>query len=142
MNEDRRKILEMLRKGKVGVAEAEELLDAVEEPTGSMPSEEVGRDSTPKAKPKYLRVLVEETGGKGEHVDIRVPLQLLRAGIKLGGLIPQEARAKVTEALGEKGFNLDLSDIKPESVEELIQAMGELTVNVGDEDGKVRIFCE
>ena len=141
MNEDRRKILEMLKKGKVSVAEAEELLDAVEEPTGSMPSEEVGIDSTPKAKPKYLRVLVEETGGK-EHVDIRVPLQLLRAGIKLGGLIPQEARAKVTEALGEKGFNLDLSDIKPESVEELIQALGDLTVNVEDGDEKVRIFCE
>ena len=141
MNEDRRKILEMLKKGKISVAEAEDLLDATEAPTEGPASDEAAQALTPKAKPKYLRVLVEETGGK-EHVDIRVPLQLLRAGIKLGALIPQEARAKVTEALGEKGFNLDLSDIKPESVEELIQAMGELTVNVGDEDGKVRIFCE
>jgi hypothetical protein len=141
MNEDRRRILEMLKKGKISVAEAEGLLDAVEEPTGSMPSEEVGRDSTPKAKPKYLRVLVEETGGK-EHVDIRVPLQLLRAGIKLGALIPQDARGKVTAALGEKGFNLDLSDVNPETVEELIQAMGELSVNVEDGEDKVRVFCE
>lgn len=141
MNEDRRRILEMLKKGKISVAEAEELLEATETPTEAPTPDEAASAVAPKAQPKYLRVLV--TGKEsGDHVDVRVPLQLLRAGIKLGALIPQEARGKITTALDEKGFNLDLTDINPETVEELIQAMGELAVNVEDGEDKVRVFCE
>ena len=35
-------------------------------------------------------------------VNIRVPLQLLRAGVRLAGLIPTEARTHVNEALRER----------------------------------------
>ena len=138
MNEDRRRILEMLKKGKISVAEADDLLDAVEEPTEATAAA-VPSDAAPRAKPKYLRVLVED--GK-DHVDVRVPLQLLRAGIKFTGFIPAEARQSVNAALSEKGINFDLSDINPAALEELLEAFGDLSVNVGGDGEKVRVFCE
>ena len=139
MSEERRRILEMLAKGTVTAAEAEKLLDAVDEgiPQGGQgPS----KDDKVVAKPKFMRVLVEEKDG--ERVDIRIPLQLIRAGVKLGSLIPQGAQGKVGVALAEKGINLDLGNLKPEAVEDLIDGLAELSVEVHDDEDHVRIFCE
>jgi len=48
-----------------------------------------------------------------------VPLQLVRAGVKLGSLIPENMQVKIDESLGDKGFQSKLRDMKPEE-EELI----------------------
>ena len=69
-------------------------------------------------------------------------MQLLRAGVKLAGLIPDHARNHVNEALREKGIPFDLSQIKPENLEAVIDQLAELTVDVADKDAKVRVFCE
>ncbi len=142
MSEERRRILEMLKQGKINVSEAEELLDAVGELAGGEGPAEGQEPTAPvaKEKPKYLRIAVED---KEDHVDVRVPMQLLRSGIKLGALIPQSARTKIGEALSEKGLNIDLANLTPEMIEELIEGMGELSVDVEEKGGaKVRIFCE
>ena len=139
MSEERRRILEMLAEGKITAAEAEKLLDAVAEgiPQGSLgPS----RDNRAVTKPRFMRVLVEEKDG--ERVDIRIPLQLIRAGVKLGSLIPREAQGKVGVALAEKGINLDLGNLKPEAVEDLIDGLADLSVEVHDDEDHVRVFCE
>jgi hypothetical protein len=137
MSEERRQILEMLAQGKITAIEAEKLLDAIEEPS----AKPAGMDTSPtvKSRPKCLRLLVEDGD---EHVDIRVPLQLFRAGIKLGGLIPKGAMTKVNDALEEKGVNFNLADFKLEDIEDLIDAFGDLKMEVNGGDEKVRIFCE
>ena len=70
----------------------------------------------------------------------------LRAGVRLGSLIPREARDQVNAAMHQHGVDFDISQIKPENVEELIEQLGDLTVDVdaGDKEdsAKVRIFCE
>jgi len=71
-----------------------------------------------------------------------VPMQLLRSGVKLAALIPVQARDHVNSALHEHGVAFDLSQIKPENLEELIDQLDELTVDVDDKDVKVRVFCE
>lgn len=144
MNE-RRQILEMLSSGKINAEDAERLIAALEKETPG-PAGANESQSRPKSKAKYLRVLVEPDAenGKGPTVNVRVPMQLLRAGVKLANLIPAHARTKVNDALREKGVAFDLSQLKPENLEELIDHLEDLTVDVEDdkEHIKVRVFCE
>jgi len=138
MSEERRRILDMLSEGKITADEAEKLLVAIEEPSSPEPSSAVA-ESGETAAPKYLRVVVEAQDG--DRVNVRVPLQLIRAGVKLGALLPKEARVKLEGALNEKNIDFDLANLNPETVEELIQAMAQLQVDVNGKD-KVRVFCE
>jgi hypothetical protein len=157
MNENRRQILEMLAAGKITTEEADRLLAAIE-PESAAASEFTGRvagnndlPETPvKTRAKYVRVLVEAdesmTGMKGPtSVNVRVPLQLLRAGVRLASLIPKQAHEQLDEALNRHGVPLTLSQIKPENLEELIDHLEDLTVDVEGKEGnatKVRVFCE
>ena len=158
MNENRRQILEMLAEGKVTAEEADKLLAALE-PDVTRPlrdfasraySQGAERAAGPKSHSKYLRVLVEAdesmTGMKGPTtVNIRVPMQLLRAGVRLASLIPKQAHDHLDEALNRHGVPLTLSQIKPENLEELIDHLDDLTVDVDGRDGnttKVKVFCE
>ncbi|MBU6296883.1 MAG: hypothetical protein KGJ79_04955 [Alphaproteobacteria bacterium] len=140
MNEDRKQILQMLSEGKITPDEAERLIAALEKTGDAAPY----RDGAP----KYLRVLVEaEKEGAGEEltkVNIRVPITLLRAGVKLAGLIPQEARGHVNEALREKGMTFDISQLKPENLDELIDNLRDLSIDVDQKNRlvKVKVFCE
>lgn len=143
MSENRRQILEMLSQGKITADEAERLLTAVE--SNSEKSQE-GRGAPSTGKVKYLRVMVEsedsDHGNGPTKVNIRVPMQLLRAGVKLAGLLPDQARSKVNEKLKEIGIDADVSQIKPENLDELIDQMNDLQVDVDETKNKVRIFCE
>ena len=137
MSEDRHRILEMLAQGKINTDEAERLLDAIgDEPSGASPETE-----RPKSKPKFLRVLVNEPGGN--KVDVRVPIALIRSGIKLGAVIPPEALSKLDTALDEKGIKLDLlNNIKSGDLDELVDALADLRVDVGGSGNEVSVYCE
>jgi hypothetical protein len=155
MNENRRQILEMLAAGKITADEAERLLAALEPDSTTKASQFDGmvdrlKDAHAKTKAKYLRVQVEAdestTGMKGATtVNVRVPMQLLRAGVRLAGLIPKQAHDQLDEAFSKHGVPITLSQIKPENLEELIDHLEDLTVDVDGKDGnttKVRVFCE
>ncbi|HEY6488579.1 MAG TPA: hypothetical protein VIY99_05600 [Terracidiphilus sp.] len=158
MNENRRQILEMLAAGKITAGEAEKLLGALEPEAGRTLNEFPGSGSSgasskaapQKMRPKYLRVQVEAdesmTGMKGPTtVNVRVPMQLLRAGVRLAGLIPKQAHDQLDAAFTKHGVPITLSQIKPENLEELIDHLEDLTVDVDGKDGnttKVRVFCE
>jgi hypothetical protein len=146
MNEERKRILNMLAEGKISVDETEKLLAAVAnstareiEPVKSVAS---AQDNGGKI-PRYLYVTVNpKVQGSGEKVNIRVPLSLLKAGMKLAALIPKDAQDKVNMALGEKGVNIDISNLKAENIDEFLQTLGELTVDVDAEDEIVKVYCE
>jgi hypothetical protein len=139
MSEDKRKILEMLAAGKVTVDEAERLLTAVSEDTEAASTKPLSSGS----KPKYLRVLVEPApdSKNSDRVNIRVPMNLIRAGLKWAAFIPKHAQEKVDEALKEKGIDVDFDKIKPEDLEEIIVNLNDLQVEVEGEE-KVKIYCE
>jgi SHOCT-like protein len=144
MSENRRHILEMLAAGKITADEAERLIIALEG-TGET-SAGPGGVTAPKVKPqpKYLRVVVhdEHKTDSPTEVNVRIPMQLLRAGVRLASLIPVQARDQVNHALREHGMELDLTQIKPENLEELVDQLSELTVDVDDKHSTVRVFCE
>ena len=145
MNANRRQILDMLAAGQISAEQAERLIVALEkEPAAASPGPDA--EAQPGPFPKYLRVVVESEeghhGGGPAKVNVRVPMQLLRAGVKLAGFIPPQARTKVNAALREKGIEFDLGQIKPENLEELVYQLKDLTVDIDDANNKVRVFCE
>jgi hypothetical protein len=143
MNEQRRQILQMLAEGKISAEEAERLIDAIEREQPESPPGAVPRT---KPRPKYLRVMVnsaDNSGGDGpSRVNIRVPLQLLRAGVRLTSLIPPQALTQVNTQLNKSGVPIDLTQLKPQHIEELVEHLDDLTVDVDEPDTKVQVFCE
>jgi hypothetical protein len=152
MSDNKRKILEMLENGKISGDEAYRLISVID--SGEAGQKESAResqsppDSAVKSKAKYLRVTVTpgEKHTDPEHADrvnVRVPMSLIRAGIKLTSLIPPEALDKANNALKEKGIDFDVRKIKAEDIEELIDALGDMQVDVETAKGdSVKVFVE
>ncbi len=138
MNENRKRVLKMLSDGKVSVDEAERLLSLVDD-------EPESARSVPQLVPtrngpaKYLRVTVDSDD---EHVNVRVPLALIKAGVKLHALVPEQAAEGITTALKNNGLNIDLHKLRADSFEELVDALSEIEIDVQDEDERVRVYCE
>jgi len=143
MNEQRRQILQMLVEGKITVDEAERLIDAL---VREQPESPPGAAPRPKPRPKYLRVVVsspDNFGGDGPgRVNVRVPLQLLRAGVRLTSLIPPQALTQVNAELTKSGVPIDLTQLKPQHIEDLVEQLDDVTVDVDQPDAKVQVFCE
>ena len=141
MNDNRRQVLEMLASGKITAEEAERLIAALERGSNNG----VGATAMSEAdKVKYLRVLVDTKDPLDgpTKVNVRVPMQLLRAGVRLTGVIPASAREEVNNALRKEGIAFDINNVTPQNLEELIEQLRELTVDVDNENTKVRAFCE
>jgi hypothetical protein len=134
MSEETRQVLELLSAGKVSVLEAEQLLQAVKAPGQTADDKKV--------EPRYFRILVNtpaREGKKAEAVNIRVPMTVVRGGLRLGALIPGMLGNKKIQL--HNGVELDLSKVTYTDLEAMIKDIGELTVDV-DGDAQVRIRCE
>ncbi|MHC4104637.1 MAG: SHOCT-like domain-containing protein [Planctomycetota bacterium] len=143
MTDKRKKILEMLAQDKISIDEASKLLELTSQ------SDEESVEEVPgygKKKPKYLRVVIKPTenanGGEFERVNIRVPMSLIRAGVKFSSLIPDNAANQVDSALKEKGINFNLRNIKDEDIERLLESLSDLEVDIEGGQGKVNVFTE
>lgn len=151
MSEDRSRILNMLAEGKINAEEAERLLDALD--TRNAPaatSAGAAGESGPAIKgdpsalvaalPKFLYVKV--VGDKGENVDVKVPLALVRSGLKLTSLIPPQAMDQINSEMSQHGMSIDFNNLKPEDIDELVSALREMEVNVvGDKGETVKVYC-
>jgi hypothetical protein len=142
MSEERKKILNMLAEGKISADDAERLLDALNK-------RESGDDGGEKIQPQHkgklkcLKIQVEPKSGESkDKVNIKIPLQIIRAGIKLGSVIPDDAKNKINEALHEKGINLDVNELEGDSIDRVLESLAEMKINVDDDKDVVRIFCE
>lgn len=155
VNENQKKILQMLAEGKISVEEASQLLSLINDEHSSEPGRAADINEA-KPSPKYLYVRVEPKHGHaydsehqknqsiGEHgrVNIRIPMGLIRAGIKLKALIPPKAVDDINKALNNKGISFDFRDLKDEYLENLVTALGESEINVDSEEAEVRIHAE
>ncbi len=135
----------MLGAGKITADEAERLLDALEARAADRPvgGSAIKGDPTPllNALPKFLYVKVDSADG--DTVDVKVPLALVRSGLKLTSLIPPQAMEQINAQMTEKGISIDFSNLKPEDIDELIHALREMEVNIDSKDGeRVRVYCE
>lgn len=137
MSRERAKILKMVAEGTITPEEGEKLLSRLDSSTATTTVDESeakpGSEERKSGPLKYLRVVVDGD----DKVNIRVPIGLIRTGIKLSTLIPLHASEHLTE------HGIDLSQFNNLDGEELMEALRDLKVDVDSEDGDiVRIFCE
>ena len=147
MSEDRRQILGMLADGKITADDAERLIAALGAtgPQAGYRTVQIDERPAPRTnRPKYLRVVVEANDAieGATKVNIRVPMQLLRAGVRLSALIPAQARDQVNAAMARQGIDFDINQIRPENLEELIEQLNDFSVDVDNDHAKVKVFCE
>ena len=65
-----------------------------------------------------------------------MPLQLLRAGVQLAALIPAQALDKANAELNKSGVPIDLTQLKPEQLEALVEHLDEMLVEVDAPDAR------
>ena len=98
MSEERLKILKMVQEGKITADEAAQLLEAMDitvTPTIPDKPSRAGNSAT------LLRVLVSDTDTGRKRVDVRLPVGLVRAGIKAGAhFAPEIEGLDLEELLG------------------------------------------
>ena len=130
----------MLSQGKITAEEADRLLQATDDTVMDRPAPQA------RVKPnraKYLRVVVDtDSSGAPTKVNVRVPMALLYAGVKLSAVLPPEARDQLNARMRAQGVAFDLNQLKPENLEDLIDQLNDLSVDVDQEGTKVRVFCE
>jgi hypothetical protein len=66
---------------------------------------------------------------------------LLKAGMKLGRLVPGKARAKVSSHLDELGLDVDLDRLDAKNIDVLLEALRESSIDIDSDKEKVRIYC-
>ena len=139
MTEERTRILGLLAEGKITADEAERLLDAVSEPASPTEEPASGTGALPLPKFLYVKVLSDN----GDNVDVKVPLSLVRSGLKLTSLIPPQAMDQINDSMSEHGMSIDFQNLKPEDIEELVESLREMEVTVNAANGdNVRVWCE
>ena len=150
-DEERRRILELLAQQKISVEEAEQLLSAA---SRSAP----GADAK---KPKYLRIAIHKKGAewpkdwdfggakewqhawkRDKDVSIRVPITLVRNGLRLGAMIPGLADDRMKARLRARGVDIDLAKLDPAMLESMLDEFGELNIDVDSGRAQVRITAE
>jgi len=144
MSDETRRVLELLSQGKISVDEADQLLRALKNQgnrgEASPKSEAV---NTP-TKPRFMRIHVHKPGKDGREdkdVNIRVPMAVLRGGMRLGTMIPG-FHASMNARLRERGLDVDLSKIDPTALESMLSEMGEINIDVEQSGEQVRITYE
>ena len=147
MTEERRQILEMLAEGKINADEADRLIGALGGSSATATATTTATGVQAKPLPKFIRIMVDAKEGrhtKPVHVNVRVPVALLRAGVRFGSLIPIQAQERMNAEFRKNGLDFDIRHIKPENINELIDQLQDLSIDVDqeDDDTKIRIFTE
>ena len=147
MNEHRRRILDMLAAGKITADEAEQLLSALPTPDAP-PAEQAAGTTSPGGK--YLRIEVVKPAHDGireKKVNIRVPVTVLRSGLKLGSLMrgfkhDRWSGAPWSRTFKVGGLDLDLDRFDAAQLDELLAAAGDVTIDVADGRATIRVVRE
>ena len=144
MSDDTRRILDMLAQGKITVDEADRLIAAVGEQAAAPKAE----DCEP-GKLRYLRIAVHKPANErrgDKDVNIRVPIAMVRGGMRLGAIIPglagDQLRAKLRAKLHEQGLDVDFSKLDPAALESALKDLGEMNIDIDSGKAQVRITCE
>ena len=145
MSDDMRRILELLAQGKVTVDEADRLMKAVAAPAaqGATPAAVAGAGERP--KPRWVRINVfkqAKEGKQDKEVNIRVPIAVIKSGMRLGAFIPGYVRDEMRQDLRDKGFDVDFSKLDAAALEAVLNDLGEANIHIESGRAHVRITCE
>jgi hypothetical protein len=123
VNEENLKILRMIEERRITAEQGAQLLAS-----GNKPASEIAIAAPKSGKTRWFRVLVTDTASDKVRVSVRLPLSLVKWGLKMGGQFSPEV----------KGIDFD-------ELSEIINAEtdGKLVEVMDEEDGEhVQIFIE
>jgi hypothetical protein len=148
MNDEKRRILELLAQGKITVDQADELMRAVDARRPDAASASTGEPSPP----RWVRIQVQKQAKEGRdpnEVNIRVPIAVVKGGMRLGAIIATFAGEKAAQRMKERGIDLDLSKINGDfskmngaEFDAFMKSIDDVNIEVDDGKSQVRITCE
>jgi hypothetical protein len=115
--EERAKILKLIQDGKISAAQGVQLLDALQDPNRNK-AEGVTSPEKPVQVARWFRVSVTDTDTGKVRVNVRLPVNLITAGVKMGARFSPEVEGLDMEQLmtlikaGEIGKIVDVVDEK------------------------------
>jgi len=142
MTDETHRILDLLAQQKISVDEADQLLQAARAERKAAEPAATGADQPPPAR--FLRVEIRRAADewrRERQVNIRVPLSMVRGGMRLGALIPGTGD-RITELLRARGVDLDWSKLDQAQLDAVLKDLGELTLDVDDGRAQIRITAE
>lgn len=113
-SEERLKILTMIQEGKLTAQEGLDLLSTLSDQAD--PSDPMGDSNLYRRTPRWLRVTVTDTNTGKTRVNVRLPISLVSAGVKMGAKFAPEVdgmdMSMILNAIkdGETGKVVDVFD--------------------------------
>jgi hypothetical protein len=144
MSDERRRVLELLAQGKITVDEADQLLRALGAPAEA-PRPAASASADPPANPRYVRINVHKpatSDRREKDVNIRVPIAVVKSGIRLGALIPGFPGDEVSARLRERGIDVDFSKLDGAAIETVLKELSNSNIEIDSGKAQVRINCE
>ena len=145
MSDETRRVLDLVAKGKITVDEGQQLLGAIGAPAPDASASAAGADERERPKPTWLRIAIHKLGKDGRRdkdVNIRVPMAIIRSGMRLGALIPGLAGEQVQARMRERGLDIDFSKLDAAAIETVLKELGHTNIEIDDGKSQVRITCE
>jgi hypothetical protein len=144
MSDDTRRILDLLAQGKITVDEADQLLRAMSAASDAAPTA-ADASKEPSGAPRYVRITVHKIAKddrRDKDVNIRVPIAVVKSGMRLGALIPGFPGDAVSARLRERGIDVDFSKLDTAALEHVLKQLGDTNIEVDSGKAQVRISCE
>jgi len=94
---------------------------------------------------RYIRIQVAPKAGwtsRERRVNVRVPVGLLRTGVKLSSILPEQAREKINQTMRERGLDMDLDSLDDQKLENLLDYLAQMGIEVEAEDKIIRVYCD
>ena len=149
--DDTRRILDMLSQGKISVDEADRLLKAMcaDPPAGAA----AAAPSTDTTRARWIRINIHKPAKDEAHrpkdVNIRVPIAVVKGGMRLGALIGTFAGEKAARRMKAQGLDIDLAKINSDlsqmngpEFDEFLKSLSDTNIEIDDGKALVRITAE
>jgi hypothetical protein len=155
MSDERRRVLDLLAQGKITVDEADELLktlgaNATREAAGAPPAGDAATNDPQRTR--WVRINVHRLANdhRGEKdVNIRVPIAVVKGGMRLGAIIATFAGEKAAQRMKARGIDLDISKINDDlskmngaEFDAFLKSLDDTSIEIDDGRSQVRISCE
>ncbi len=152
MSDETRRVLDLLAQGKITVDEADRLIKAV---GADRPAETATADTATdgRQRVRWFRINIHKPAKDQTHtpkdVNIRVPIAVVKGGMRLGAIIATFAGEKAAQRMKDRGLDLDLSTINGDlsrmngaEFETFLKSLDDMNIEVDDGKSQVRITCE
>ena len=150
--DDTRRILDLLSQGKITVDEADRLIKAL---GADRPAETATPDTATdgRERVRWIRINIHKPAKDETHrpkdVNIRVPIAVVKGGMRLGAIIGTFAGEKAARRMKARGLDIDLAKINSDlsqmngpEFDEFLKSLNDTHIEIDDGKAQVRITAE